>query len=244
MRVLPPAVLSTLALAALLTFVAPPGHAEAQDRDVGERLYQRDCVWCHGVAGEGSTRGVPLVDVGTASVHFYLSTGRMPIERPDDPVTRSEPAYDDDEIRALVTYLDDLIDGPTVPDVRPVDDVDLAGGGVLYRRHCAQCHGASGVGTALKFGAIAPSVLAASPVQVAESLMVGPGAMPVFSPGVLEGDEIDAVTRYVGHLQESPDPGGSPLARAGRFDEMVVAWVLGIGALLLGVRWIGRPRGS
>jgi ubiquinol-cytochrome c reductase cytochrome c subunit len=211
------------------------------EQQPGEQLYLRDCSYCHGPGGEGSTRGTALLDVGAASAHYYLTTGRMPIADPDERPTRGDPAYTAEEIDELVAFVAGFGDGPAVPVVR-TGDADAAAGGVLYRRHCAQCHGATGVGTALAFDEVAPSLFGVTPVQTVEAMLVGPGAMPGFTPTVLTLDESVAVAAHVETLQDPVDPGGLPLARAGRFDEMLVAWIGGLGLILLAVRWIARER--
>jgi len=40
-------------------------------------------------------------------------------------------------------------------------------------------------------------------------------------------------------LNESTDPGGLGIGRAGPVPEGVVIWLLGMGVLLIGVFWIG-----
>lgn len=205
----------------------------------GRHLYDRDCASCHGPSGEGSPRGVSLESAGAASAHFYISTGRMPLSHPDERMARSEPIYGDEEIDALVAYVESLGDGPPIPDV-DVSGADLADGGVAYRLHCAQCHGSTGVGTALAYGVVAPSLLASTPVHVAESLLVGPGAMPQLAPHVLDEEEVAAVARYVQYLQDPVDAGGAPLARSGRLDETAVAWLGGVAVLVLAAWRIAR----
>lgn len=131
---------AVLALGVAFAVVLPTAHPQPETG--GELLYNQDCASCHGPAGEGSPRGVPLFDAGAASAHFYLSTGRMPIGDPEDQIRRGEPAYSDTEIDAMVAYVASLGDGPPVPDV-DTEGADLSVGGQLYRQHCAQCHGAS-----------------------------------------------------------------------------------------------------
>lgn len=206
----------------------------------GEALYLRDCASCHGAAGEGTARGVPLQSAGAAGAHYYLSTGRMPISDPDDRVQRSEPTYSEAEIQRLVEYVASLGDGPPLPKLGGRGD--LATGGVLFRQHCAQCHGSSGVGVALAAGVVAPSLLQSTPAQVAEALTIGPGAMPVFDPAVFDADEVQAVVAYVERLKHPPDAGGHPLARSGRLDEALVAWGAGGALLMVAARAIARRR--
>lgn len=206
----------------------------------GEHLYRRDCASCHGPAGEGTRRGVPLTDAGEASADFYLTTGRMPIADPHQEVRRRDAAYGEREIAALVAFVGSLGSGPPIPDVTGHSDV--AAGGSLYRLHCAQCHGSTGVGVALAAGVTAPSVLVSTPTQVAEALVVGPGAMPVFTPTVFDDEETGAVVAYVEALRSGPDRGGNPMARSGRLDEMLVAWGVGTVLMLAVARTIARRR--
>ncbi len=231
----------TAVLGISVTFTVALPTARDQPERAGELLYNQDCASCHGPGGEGSPRGTALVDAGAASAHFYLSTGRMPIGSATDDIRRGEPAYSDAQVDALVDYVASLGDGPPVP-VVDTQGADLSAGGQLYRQHCAQCHGSTGVGVALAFDVVAPSVLPSTSTQVAEAMIIGPGAMPAFTSSALTDEEALAVVRYVEGLQDPQDRGGFPFARSGRLDELLVAWTLGIGVLLLSVRWIARAR--
>lgn len=214
---------------------APAQVAGAGDQEEGMRLYARDCAWCHGVDGQGTPRGMGLEGVGAAGVDYALTTGRMPIAAPDDEIRRRDPAYTSEEISALVAHAATLVGGPPVP-VVDVDGADVARGGELYRRNCASCHGSTGIGGALAFDQLTPHVLASTPVQVAEAIVVGPGTMPAFGQAV-EGDDLDAVAAYVLELQD-PVTGGIALPGS-RVAEGLVAWVVGVGVLVLAARWIG-----
>ncbi len=216
-----------------------PAVAQETPIEEGQRLYLRDCAACHGPDGRGSFQGTPLVGVGAASADFWLSTGRMPISDAEERPVRRAPAYGRSEIDALVAFVASLGDGPPIPAVNP-EAGDLTRGGELYRLHCAPCHSATGIGGALPQGELAPPIFASTPVEVAESLIVAPGAMPAFAPDVFTDDEVDAIVRYVRYLDAPEHPGGLPLGRAGRVDEGLVAWAVGLGGLILGAGWIAR----
>ena len=104
----------------------------------GRELYERSCASCHGEEGEGvdepgqTVRGPSLQEAGEAAAYYYLSTGRMPLSNSDDQPVRKPPAFDDDEIEALVAYVGSLGDGPAIPDVDP--RADVAAGGVTTGR--------------------------------------------------------------------------------------------------------------
>jgi ubiquinol-cytochrome c reductase cytochrome c subunit len=116
----------------------------------------------------------------------------------------------------------------------------LAEGERLYQENCAACHSATGAGGALTSGQTAPSLAQATPVQVAEAIRVGPGAMPRFPPQALNDPQVDSITAYVGRLQEGGNRGGWDLWRIGPVTEGLVAWVVGLGLLILIVRRLGK----
>lgn len=210
----------------------------------GDELYREGCASCHGADGEGvdapdgSLRGPTLENAGEASAYYYLSTGRMPQSNSEEQPIRKRPAYDDDEIEALVAYVASLGEGPEIPDV-DLDDADVAAGGEIYRANCQACHSASGSGGALSYGRSAPRLSEATPTEVAAAVRVGPGQMPVFGPDTLSDDELDDLVSYVEYLDSPEDPGGLPIGRTGPIPEGFVAWLVGMVALLVLVAWIG-----
>lgn len=204
----------------------------------GKELYDVGCVSCHGAEGVGGARGPVLVGAGAASAHFYLTSGRMP-QADEGQAQRKEPAYAPEQIEALVAYVASLGEGPAIPEV-DFAAADLQEGGALYRTNCAACHQAAGAGGALSYGNNAPTLVPATPVQLVEAMLVGPGQMPVF--GQLSDEERDAIAEYVVALDRVDDPGGLSLGRTGPIPEGFVAIVIGIGATLLAALWIGRRR--
>jgi ubiquinol-cytochrome c reductase cytochrome c subunit len=210
----------------------------------GRELYETGCSSCHGpdgrgvVAPDGSARGPSLENSGEAAAYYYLSTGRMPLANSEEQPQRKEPAYDEDEIAALVAYVGSLGDGPAVPDV-DTSEADLAQGGVLYRANCQACHSASGSGGALSYGRAAPGLADATPTQVGAAVRVGPGQMPVFGPETISAEELNDLAAYVEYLRSPDDPGGLPIGRTGPIPEGFVAWLIGMVALLALVAWIG-----
>lgn len=264
---------STLRLVAALTTVAlaacsyvggrtepfrQPAREEPGGLSRGRDLYMRDCAWCHGSEAEGTIRGPDLVGGtnGEAFTHFMLTTGRMPINEPTDPVTRRDSVYTEGEIEDIVEFAASLGgEGPTIPDVDPgVGDLSLGFG--LYQENCAACHSTTGIGGALttgragalegelaeRSGIIAPAIEDASPTEIAEAMAVGPGTMPVFSDETFEDGEVDAIVRYVVYLQDPDDRGGADLGGVGPVTEGAIALAVGLGALLLLIRWTGTTR--
>lgn len=207
--------------------------------EAGRDLYLADCVWCHGPSGEGTSRGSSLEDAGAASADFMLTTGRMPLRAPGLEVRRSDPVYDRDEIEALVAFVATLGDGPAIPEVDAAAG-DITQGEELYRMNCAACHGPIGTGAALIGGDRAPPVGEATETQIAEALVIGPGSMPEFAPGVFDQHDMNAVVRYVTYLQDPTDAGGRGLGNLGPVAEGFVAWLAMLLPLLLFVVYIGK----
>src|SRR3712207_3999421 len=87
------------------SFRPAPSHAQTEQEALGRQLYENACVTCHGIDGSGTELGPSLEGVGTASVDFYLSSGRMPLANPGDQPQRRPPLYSEEEIAAFVAYL-------------------------------------------------------------------------------------------------------------------------------------------
>lgn len=235
-----------VATAALTPLVLQPAAAQPDDDLLAEgaELYETGCSSCHGPEGEGvdapdgSVRGPSLEQAGEASAYYYLSTGRMPLASSEEQPVRKRPAYDRDEIDALVAFVGTLGEGPETPEV-DIGDADVAAGGEIFRANCQACHSASGSGGALSYGRAAPRLSEASPTEVAAAVRVGPGQMPVFGPEIVSDGELDDLVRYVEYLDSPEDPGGVPIGRTGPIPEGFVAWLVGMVALLVLVAWIG-----
>lgn len=214
----------------------PTDMAQAQETD--EDQYLAECAGCHGPRGEGTEWAPSLVDEGAAGVDFMMRTGRMPLLRPDDPVRRGPQTLTDEQIAAITRHVDGF-GGPGVPDVHPGRG-DIGTGAELYLVNCAACHGSTGVGAALPNGVNTPSVLAASPLDVAETVRAGPRAMPAYSHRSIDDHQLDSLALYVSTLAEGHNRGGWSLGRWGPVAEGAVAWLVGIVAVVAAAGWIER----
>jgi ubiquinol-cytochrome c reductase cytochrome c subunit len=235
-----------------------------QDIAAGQVLYQAHCQSCHGYEGRGGVvAGAPsLIDKGAAAADFYLTTGRMPLNAPNDEALRHHPAFDPAQIRELDAYVNALpmitgahVSGPTIPTVEPLctgaaagSDANLAAsdpgcvtlseGQQLYAINCAQCHQAAGSGGMLSKGNVIPSLHDANLTQVAEAQLVGPRPMPYFTE--LNSTEISAIAHYVEYLHSPDDPGGFGISHFGPVAEGFVAILGGFVLLWFAARMIGN----
>lgn len=219
--------------------------ADAGSAERGEAIYRAGCATCHGPEGQGVDGWPGIADAGAAAADFQLRTGRMPFtqERGEQALPKP-PAYDEESIRDLVAYVASLGEGPEIPDVG-ADEALLQRGRQIFAANCAPCHGATGNGGAVGGGALAWPITDDEPVIVAEAIITGPGQMPAFD----FGDEgLDAVVTYVEYLGSAPTPGGFAIGGIGPVPEGFVAWLVGMGLLLLvvilvGWRWSrGEPK--
>lgn len=230
---------------------AGPGQPSSDEgvRVDGEALWTRDCASCHGPQGNGTDWGPSLHEKGPAGVALSVETGRMPIERlaplgergyvPGELMERrGGPSYRPDEIDDLVEHTRTFLDGPDVEDVE-TRDANLSRGAELFQAHCAACHSWSGRGAALTSGRTATSLVESTPSQVVQAMRTGIGTMPIFAADALDDEEAAAVAAYVQELREPRSGGGAGLAFRGPFAEGAVAWLVGVVAIVLAVRWIG-----
>ena len=204
----------------------------------GAQLFADSCSSCHGEEGGGTDNGPPLIDAGEASVHFQLTTGRMPLGDPDAQALRKDPAFDEEQIEALVAHVGSFGEGPQIPEV-DLEGADLSVGQALFIENCAACHGATGAGGAVGNEAFAPSLSAATPTEIAEAMIVGPGQMPRFE---LSDAQRNDVVSFIVYLRDEPRPGGADIGGIGPVPEGFVAWTAGMGGLLVIVLLIGKSK--
>lgn len=202
----------------------------------GSFLYLRDCGVCHGVEGEGTPRGQSLKAIGPAEADYAMSTGRMPIEKPDPERRRKASRYSAAERAAIVDHMRPFI--AAEPDIPEVDAAagNRGEGLELYLALCAACHQWAGEGGALLGGIESPPLDKSTPLQVAEAVHSGPLNMPAF---VLSDEEVNSIAAYVEYLKKPEDRGGFGLWHFGPLPEGAVAWVVGLGIVVVACRWIG-----
>jgi ubiquinol-cytochrome c reductase cytochrome c subunit len=213
----------------------------------GRALFAVGCASCHGLGGEGQVsdtiQGPPLVGVGAAAVEFQVSSGRMPMARPEQQAPVKPNRYTEEEVAALAAYVSTLGPGPDIPapadyDPANVSEKDIARGGELFRTNCSACHNFEGAGGALPGGKYAPSLIGVSNLHLYEAMITGPQQMPVFSDEVMRPEDKRAIIAYLNDLHEQPSQGGLALGGLGPVSEGLWAWVVGLGSLMFFAIWI------
>jgi ubiquinol-cytochrome c reductase cytochrome c subunit len=238
-------VLGLMVMGFLWAAFAPSGRAAGSAANneqvrLGRALFLAGCSSCHGLNAEGGNQAPSLIGVGAAAVDFQVSTGRMPLAKPQAQSERHEPKYNQTQIDQLAAYIASIAPGPAKPDAATLEDgAKIAEGGELFRTNCASCHQAVGQGGALSYGKHAPALGVATPVQIAEAVRTGPENMPVFGDGQLTSQQLASIIKYVQFVTAPKDPGGASLGHYGPVPEGLVAIIIGLGGLVIATMWIG-----
>jgi ubiquinol-cytochrome c reductase cytochrome c subunit len=228
-----------------ITYSNPPT-SQAQ---AGKLLFDQTCSSCHGSQANGvapngqASIGPNLQGVGTATVDFWITTGRMPaVNVKSIEAERKPPVLTNAQALQVAAYINSL--DPAVPAVPTphTNGADVSDGSDLFSLNCAACHTITGAGDALAFGTNAPTLnnKKVTPQQVAEAIRIGPSNMPRFSGNLSDAQVRDVVAYVTQNIQHPVDPGGAGLGGVGPVAEGFVALLLGVGGLAVVCFWIGE----
>jgi ubiquinol-cytochrome c reductase cytochrome c subunit len=250
--------LGLMATAGLYTAVTADvnqAHAQAADAALlqrGQELYNSNaCISCHGSNLQGvEGRGPSLIGVGDAAVYFQVSSGRMPLARQEAQAMRKPtlPIFDPDteegqaNLDALGAYIQANGGGPTRPEAsgEQLRGDDPARGSELFRLNCASCHNFTGRGGALSSGKYAPTLDPASEMQIYTAMLSGPQNMPKFSDRQLTPEEKEDIIAYIYSVRDGGnDVGGNGLGGIGPVSEGVMAFIVGLLAMVGFAVWLG-----
>lgn len=234
--------------------VATAQQSTAADIAKGQELYNNTCVTCHGANLQGvQEHGPSLIGVGEAATYFQVSSGRMPMARQEaqavrkPPVPQFNPETEEGRanLKALGAFIQANGGGPQVP---PAEGEQLRGedparGGELFRLNCASCHNFTGRGGALSSGKFAPDLDASTETQIYTAMLSGPQNMPKFSDRQLAPQEKEDIIAYVKSVTNgNNNPGGNALGGIGPVSEGLVAFIVGMAALIGFTLWLGAKQ--
>ena len=232
--------------AAYATFAPRPADASTTasgDADRGRELFLANCSTCHGTQAEGTRNAPTLIGVGAAAVDFQVGTGRMPLEQTAPQAPPKPVEFTDSDVADLSAWVASLAPGPAIPpdEFLEVSDEDerIAEGGELFRTNCAMCHNVVGAGGALTRGKYAPALDGVEPVHTYEAMVTGPQSMPVFNDANISPEQKQNIISYLDYIENEPAPGGLSLGSIGPVSEGLVAWLVGLGALIACAVWLG-----
>jgi ubiquinol-cytochrome c reductase cytochrome c subunit len=219
------------------------GAAETPEQQVaaGRALFLANCAACHGIDATGRKDAPSLVGVGAAAVDFQVGTGRMPLQRTAPQAPEAKNQFTPEQVAQLAAYVASLGPGPAVPSAEVVDPAkgDPSKGATIFRTNCAMCHNFAGKGGALTRGKYAPNLDGTSPTHIYEAMATGPQSMPVFSDQTISEQDKRDIIAYLKLTEEQPTPGGFSLGFIGPVNEGLVAFVVGIAALIGCAVWLG-----
>jgi ubiquinol-cytochrome c reductase cytochrome c subunit len=233
--------LSTGGAYAVFTTTATADTSASQEQltEEGGKLFAANCATCHGTALQGTSEGPTLIGVGEASVHFQVSTGRMPLAASGPQAEEKPVQFTDEQIEALYTFVGSKAPGPGLPDSETIaGEGDAALGAELFRINCAMCHNVAGAGGALTEGKFAPSLADVSSIHVYEAMVTGPQNMPVFNNNNLTLEDKADIITYLQFLDENPSVGGFDLGNLGPVSEGLFIWIFGLGAIVAITVWL------
>jgi ubiquinol-cytochrome c reductase cytochrome c subunit len=209
--------------AVLVLALAPAAHAAD-----GKALYDANCSECHGSLGEGiADHGPSLKHAGALAADFYLTSGYMPLGDPADQPARSRVLFSKPELHALTAYVASLGHGPNVPHI-DWENGHLAAGQQLFADRCAGCHQIMARGGVVT-GARVPTLVHATPTQIAEAVTIGPYLMPRFR---FTRTQLRDLIAYVQYTKDPDNRGGLSIGVIGPWPEGMVAWLAAVPVLL------------
>ncbi|MEB3204494.1 MAG: c-type cytochrome [Candidatus Sericytochromatia bacterium] len=199
----------------------PPDSREAQVLR-GQAAYARTCAICHGRAGEGyAADNAPalanedfLVTASDQYLYETIARGRPGTVMSGWAREHGGP-YDEGQVQDLVAWLRSWQKGT----MRPLDQARLQPGSrdgkALYARHCASCHGASGVEGPYNRLAHPQLLDIASDGFLRTTVLEGRSGTPMKGfRGVLQPAEVDAIIAYLRQNPARVPAVGRPAATA------------------------------
>ncbi|MFC5993412.1 c-type cytochrome [Pseudonocardia hispaniensis] len=245
-----------LAVGGLYTVLTPTPQVATAQADAaliakGQDLYNTACISCHGANLQGvPDRGPSLIGVGDAATYFQVSTGRMPLARQEAQALRKppRPEFDQDtpegreNLVALGAFVQAHGGGPELPAAtgEALRGSDPARGGELFRLNCASCHNFTGRGGALSSGKYAPTLDGVTEEQIYTAMLTGPQNMPKFSDRQLTPTEKEDIIAFIKSVTNgNNNPGGNPLGGIGPTSEGLIAFIVGLAALVGVAMWLG-----
>ena len=217
----------------------------ARAAENGRALYLTYCSSCHGNNGRGTNVAPSLVALSASYVHFMLDSGRMPAPAPDVNEIPRVPRFTYAQIDTLTKYVLSLSPRPGDASLPIVANGNPSRGRALYAENCQQCHGAVGDGASVGSNDVAPDLATATVFQIGEAIRAGPGIMPRFDRRTLSDADVSDIAFFIRDAEthanepDSTNAGGFPLAHLGPAPEGFIAWLFGMGALVLFIRGIG-----
>lgn len=192
---------------------APPLSFEKLSVEVGRRIYQRECAYCHGADGRADTEVARVLNPPPRNFADPIAMARVDDGRMYMAIYRGRPG-------TAMGGRGELLTGPEIIDVmryvrtlvRPAAgmtpaQLDVRVGEQIYRQHCIACHGAQGDGrTSVGEHLVPPprdftrgrEMAAIGDAELAQGIMHGvPGTAMASWEGVLNKEDVRRVIAFI-----------------------------------------------
>jgi ubiquinol-cytochrome c reductase cytochrome c subunit len=154
----------------------------------------------------------------------------MPLSSIHDQPLTNRVLFSEKEIQSLTAYVASLGGGPGVPNAQPAQG-DPAEGLHLFTVHCAGCHQVVAQGGFVT-GAEVPPLHSVNATEIAEAVRVGPYLMPRFTSKQISDGQLNSLIAYVLSTRHPTNRGGWSIGNIGPVSEGIIAWLIGIAALV------------
>jgi mono/diheme cytochrome c family protein len=187
--------------------------AERLSLEVGRRIYERECAYCHGVDGRADTEVARVLNPPPRNFADPVAMARVDDGRMYLAIYRGRPG-------TAMGGRGELLTGPEIIDVmryvrtlvRPAPgttpaQLDVRVGEQIYRQHCVACHGEQGDGRTAVGAHLAPpprdftrtrEMAAIGDAELAQAILHGvPGTAMAPWEGVLNKEDVRRVMLFI-----------------------------------------------
>jgi len=183
-----------------------------------------------------------MKSLAAADLDFYLTTGFMPLQDPQQQPWRRRVEFTPKEIAAITQYVASLGPGPSIP--RPDPSAGSVSVGFhLFTEHCAGCHQAVAEGGYVTNVRV-PKLKQDTATQIAEAVRIGPNLMPVFSKHDISDRQLNSIIAYIESVKHPNDRGGWGIGHIGPVPEGMFTWLVAAVALVALCVLIGERLGK
>ena len=191
-----------------------PMSTEELSLEVGRRIYDKECAFCHGLSGHADTDAarvlVPRPRAFADPIQMArIDDGRLyaaiKLGRPGTAMASWSGLMTPVEIIDVMRYIRSLQE--PLPEGVTVESLEITVGGNIYRRYCSSCHGAKGDADTTLGKVLLPRprdftdrklMANFSDQQMVAAISQGkPGTAMAPWGGILNPDDIQRVTRYI-----------------------------------------------
>jgi cytochrome c oxidase cbb3-type subunit III len=193
---------------------AAPFSAERLSLEVGRRIYERECAYCHGIDGRADTEVAKVLNPPPRNFADPVAMARVDDGRMYMAIYRGRPGtamggrgelLTGPEIIDVMRYVRTLV-RPPAAGMTPAQ-LDVRVGEQIYRQHCVACHGEHGDGRTSVGAHLVPpprdftrtrEMAAIGDAELAQAIMHGvPGTAMAPWEGVLNKEDVRRVMLFI-----------------------------------------------